>query len=172
LQRHSTLSASILAFAVALPLIACSRPPVVRERLPDGSYSFKCESELWVCLSHVEELCRGGPYAVEGGWEQPFNAGVDETRVETHRSQAFIRCLHRGEDPRRRYARPDEPQLVDRSSGTPVPVTSAPKPTAPAPARTCVPGVTQACVGPAACAGGQACLPDGSGFTQCDCGAP
>lgn len=35
----------------------------------------------------------------------------------------------------------------------------------------CVPGTTQACVGPAACSGGQSCLPDGSGFGSCDCGA-
>lgn len=35
----------------------------------------------------------------------------------------------------------------------------------------CVAGSTQACVGPGGCAGGQACLPDGSGFGECDCGA-
>jgi len=34
----------------------------------------------------------------------------------------------------------------------------------------CTPGATQACVGAGACAGGQACRPDGSGFTSCDCG--
>jgi hypothetical protein len=34
----------------------------------------------------------------------------------------------------------------------------------------CVPGITQACVGPAACSGGQACLTDGSGFGPCTCG--
>jgi hypothetical protein len=34
----------------------------------------------------------------------------------------------------------------------------------------CVKGVTQACVGPGGCSGGQACLPDGSGFGPCDCG--
>jgi hypothetical protein len=39
-----------------------------------------------------------------------------------------------------------------------------------APARACVPGLTQACVGPAGCSGGQACLGDGSGYSACDCG--
>lgn len=36
-------------------------------------------------------------------------------------------------------------------------------------APSCTPGSTQACVGPGACAGGQACLA-GSGWGPCDCG--
>lgn len=34
----------------------------------------------------------------------------------------------------------------------------------------CTPGSTQACIGPGACDGGQACLPDGSGYGECNCG--
>jgi len=34
----------------------------------------------------------------------------------------------------------------------------------------CVPGSTQACVGPGGCSGGQACRADGAGFGVCDCG--
>lgn len=51
---------------------------------------------------------------------------------------------------------------------------AAPEPM-PAPATAnsvCVPGVTQECVGPAACKGGQQCREDGSGFSDCDCGTP
>jgi len=40
----------------------------------------------------------------------------------------------------------------------------------PAPRQACVPGSTQACVGPGACQGGQACSPDGSTWQLCDCG--
>lgn len=36
--------------------------------------------------------------------------------------------------------------------------------------RACDAGHTRVCVGPGACPGGQACLPDGSGWTSCDCG--
>ncbi len=39
-----------------------------------------------------------------------------------------------------------------------------------APGRACVPGATQACVGPGDCKGGQACKDDGSGWERCDCG--
>jgi hypothetical protein len=37
--------------------------------------------------------------------------------------------------------------------------------------RVCTPGSTQACVGPAACNGGQSCAFDGSGWSPCDCGS-
>lgn len=36
----------------------------------------------------------------------------------------------------------------------------------------CVPGATQPCTGPAACAGGQSCLLDGSAWGECLCAAP
>ena len=39
-----------------------------------------------------------------------------------------------------------------------------------APARACIPGATQACLGPGACQGAQACREDASGFLPCDCG--
>jgi len=62
-------------------------------------------------------------------------------------------------------------------------VASAPAPSAPpdsgttttapastAPPRVCVPGATQACLGPGACQGAQACRDDASGYLPCDCG--
>lgn len=36
----------------------------------------------------------------------------------------------------------------------------------------CTPGASVACVGAAACAGGQTCKADGSGFGECACAAP
>jgi len=33
----------------------------------------------------------------------------------------------------------------------------------------CVPGESVACIGAGGCSGGQACLPDGSGFSACEC---
>jgi hypothetical protein len=36
--------------------------------------------------------------------------------------------------------------------------------------RVCVPGVTQACLGPGACSGAQACLESATGYGPCDCG--
>jgi len=171
LQR-STFSAAIVAALLVTTAVGCSsKPPVVPERLADGRFSFKCDSELWVCLSHVKDLCRGGPYAVDGAWDQATTTGIDQTRVETHRSEAVVRCLHRGQDPRRLFAKSDDPVPRAEPASAPPAAPVASPPQAPAVARACVPGATQACVGPAGCSGGQACLPDGSGFGQCDCGA-
>lgn len=153
--------------------IGCTRQAIVtHERLPDGSYAFKCEDELWVCLSYVQRVCKGTPYVVHEGWDEPKISGVEQYQVETHRSQARVRCV-----------RPGSLAKAMPPAGTPVqaPVAAqvapgqskarpAPAP-APKPARVCVPGATQACVGPAACSGGHACLPDGSGFGPCDCGS-
>jgi hypothetical protein len=53
-------------------------------------------------------------------------------------------------------------------------VVAAPPPSAPAKPATpaCVPGATQACVGPGGCSGGQACAADGLRFDACNCGSP
>ncbi len=42
----------------------------------------------------------------------------------------------------------------------------------PVPASVCAPGVSVACVGAGACAGGQVCNATGSGYGVCDCGLP
>ena len=47
---------------------------------------------------------------------------------------------------------------------------AAPRPLVPRAATACIPGVTQACIGPGGCNGGQACVSNGSGFGPCDCG--
>jgi hypothetical protein len=175
LRRRTPLSVALVSVVlVATTAFACrAKPPVTPKRLPDGRFSFRCDSELWVCLSHVKDLCRGGPYAVDGAWDLATTTGIDQSRVETHRSEAVVRCLHRGQDPRRLFDKADDPKPIEpvpAASKVNVPSVTATTTTTAA-ARACVPGTTQACVGPAACAGGQACLPDGSGFGQCDCGA-
>jgi hypothetical protein len=166
------LSAQILVFLLAGAALGCSKPPVVRERLPDGSYSYKCEDALPMCLSRVDEVCQGGPYEVIGAWDQPNTTGVDENRIETRKSHAIVRCLHKGEDPGRRFAKPFASPIVvpDAAAGGSAPIPAPPPPSPPPPSRACVPGATQACVGVGACSGGQACLPDGSAFGPCECG--
>jgi hypothetical protein len=167
-----TLAAKISCFVLAGAVFGCSRQAVVvHERLPDGSYSFKCEDELWVCLSYVQRVCKGAPYVVHDAWDEPETSGVEQYRVETHRSRAHVRCVRPGSlakamaPAKAPVQAPVAAHAVPGQSKAP----SAPPP-APKPARVCVPGATQSCVGPAACSGGQACLSDGSGFGPCDCG--
>jgi hypothetical protein len=170
------LSLKILGFALAGMLLGCSRQAVERQRLPDGTFVYSCESELPACLSKVDEVCKGGPYFVHGAWDEPKTSGVEQYQVESHRSRVHFRCVTPGSL---------EKNLSDPSAKAPAAVASAPEPSKAAPAsttqpsppapppataRACVPGTTQSCVGAAACSGGQACLADGSGFGPCDCG--
>jgi hypothetical protein len=165
----SKLRVATLAILLAAGVLGCSRQAVQPERLPNGTFSFKCDEELWVCLSHVRDVCKDGPYEVLSGHEEPRMHGVDESRVESHRSRAIVRCLRPGQEVKLASPAPvHAPRVVHAVPGKPLPP-RAPRPT-PVP-RACVPGATQACVGPAACTGGQACVADGSGFGPCDCGS-
>ena len=169
------LCVKILGFALAGTLFGCSRQAVERQRLADGTFMFKCESNLSACLSKVDEVCKGSPYVVHGGWDEPKVAGVDQYQVESHRSQVHVRCVTHDELEKNLGPKPASTSTVRAApSATEAPkAVTAPSPAPIASARTsCVPGATQACVGPAACSGGQACLADGSGFAPCDCGSP
>ena len=167
-----TLAAKVSWFVLAGAVIGCSRQAVVvHERLPDGSYSFKCEDELWVCLSHVQDVCKGGPYVVHDGWNEPKTSGVEQNRIETHRSRAHVRCVHPGTLKSKEMPPQKAPVRAPVAAQAVPGQSKAPPPPSPTPVRVCVPGATQSCVGPAACSGGQACLPDGSGFGSCDCGS-
>jgi len=75
------------------------------------------------------------------------------------------------------YRAPTDVAPTSVASSAAPPVASAvpspaPTPSAPpaAPPRVCVPGATQACLGPGACSGAQACRDDVSGYLPCDCG--
>jgi hypothetical protein len=165
------LSAKIAAFALAGSMLACARPAFEQQRLADGSFQFKCDDRLSACLSHADQVCKGGPFVVEGGWDEPKMSGVDQNRVETHRSQVRVRCIHPRAlaNPPFRTVRAPTAAHVAPGEAKASPPTAPAK--APVPARACVPGASQACVGPAGCSGGQACLADGSGFGSCDCGS-
>lgn len=150
-----------------LLLIGCSRAGVQTTRLPDGTREVRCEHRLWRCLQHVDDYCKGGSVEVIRAGEEHLVFGSQASAVEGHRSHAVLRCLKPGEK------LPEAPLAAEPLPPTPPTEASPPAPAPPAPpspARACVPGATQACVGTAACAGGQSCLPDGSGFGPCDCG--
>ena len=72
------------------------------------------------------------------------------------------------------YRDPAAPVATPPVAAEPVATTSAqvpaPAPPPPPAPPVCVPGATQACLGPGACSGAQACRDDASGFQPCDCG--
>nr|PZN25197.1 MAG: hypothetical protein DIU78_10725 [Pseudomonadota bacterium] len=185
--------------AVSGLTIACggTASSVRTERLDASTYALECQAPLSRCLVEADTLCRGAPYVVLTGHDRRdlYGSSDGPSQVEVRSSTATIRC-----DPGRRFsdgsATPGVEKLLPPSAGvaTASPSGSGASPPAGAPpaapsapsssaaaavsaapppsadARVCIPGATQQCVGPGACSGGQACLPDGSGFGPCDCG--
>jgi hypothetical protein len=137
-------------------LLGCgSAPPFASHRLADGSYELACQLPLAQCLDHVDDVCHGTPYDVIGAHDRRKSTDVQvgTYQNEIRSSEANIRCARNkpliGGDA-------EPPQSPQPPSGRGV----------------CIPGATQACVGPAGCSGGQACLSDGSALGPCDCGPP
>ena len=140
--------------------LGCSRAGVSTTKLPDGTRELRCDLPLWKCLLHVDDHCKGASYEVLHASDEQLVFGSQASAVEGRRSHAVLRCLKPGQ----KLADDPVPALP------PPPPSPAAPPAASPPVRSCVPGTTQACVGPGACSGGQACLGDGSGFGACDCG--
>jgi hypothetical protein len=132
-------------------------------KLPDGTRELQCDQPLWKCLLHVDDYCKGASYEVLHASDEQLVFGSQASAVEGRRSRAVLRCLKPGAPLPDQPGPPTEPPPPSASPSPPVT-------TPPAGAPACVRGTTQACVGPAACSGGQACLNDGSGFGPCDCG--
>jgi hypothetical protein len=167
---------ALLVLAGLPAAAACARPDVEIRALPDGTRELTCKHTLPQCLSHVEDVCKGSSYEVLYATDtQKVYGSPSANEVESRTSQAVVHCLG-----------PHQKSMADAAApagvvGGPLPnaSASAASPVAPAvvppaavvaSARACVPGATQACVGPGACSGGQSCLHDGSGFGACDCG--
>ncbi len=147
-----------------LPLVGACHSAVVPEvKQPDGSWHLSCGSSLAKCADRADTLCGGRGYVVLGGTSRRTMYGAADgiSQVEKREADLTIACADHH----------DELPKVLVTNGVAPPPAVAVAPSAP-PAKTsaCTPGATQQCVGAGACAGGQACLPDGSGFSPCDCG--
>ncbi|MES1172422.1 MAG: hypothetical protein ABUL77_04220 [Bacteroidota bacterium] len=136
------------------------------ERRPDGTFHLKCKTSLPRCLDRAEELCHGTRYKVLSADDHHDYMGGQGsmTEHEVRASEAVFRCGARG----RMLWGKDEPALAVAGDAGAAASPGAPPSAAKTPV--CIPGSTQTCVGAAACPGGQTCLPDGSGFSSCDCG--
>ncbi len=174
---------------VLLAVTACAAARVT-ERV-DGSYVIKCAQKK-SCESRAERLCGSEGYRLIGGRHDQKLYGTPGNQVVVGKDELYVRC-----NSDRAVDEPDVdqgswklPHRKDRGEpakkAAPAGSVALPSPAAtteqsePAAASTaasagavtaiCRPGETQRCVGPAACAGGQACLSDGSAFGPCDCG--
>jgi hypothetical protein len=168
LRRRLAFAGLLLA---AGTLSACSREArAVRLPSDPGTdvYRITCRSAIEPCREKASSLC-GGQYEVL----ENSGAPIEPPRVSSAPGPRSTGS---------RYQRPDwvgEIVVVcgarAASEGAPVDAQASSVATGasavPAPDQLCVPGVTQLCLGPAACRGAQACLSDGRGYGPCDCGA-
>jgi hypothetical protein len=161
------LNLSVLGAGGLFVTIACAKPDVEIRALPDGTRELTCRHTLPQCLSHVDDVCKGNSYEVLYATDtQKIYGSPSSNEVESRTSQAVVHCL----GPHQKAMGEQTAAAGSAASAPPegpAPVTAL---VAPAGPRVCVPGATQACVGIAGCTGGQACLHDGSGFGECDCG--
>jgi hypothetical protein len=174
--RRTALRGSIGGLFVACVCFwGCAHTGVEMQRMPDGSTVLKCPFDLSKCLDTVYAVCKGNSYELlYARDDQRIYGSENESLVEHRTSVAAVHCLPLHEKPRNAegaaaYTLP--PGVAAPGAAEPASSATSAVPVAPvAPVRACVPGATQACVGPAACSGGQACLADGSAFGPCDCG--
>ncbi|HEY3497480.1 MAG TPA: hypothetical protein VGK73_22440 [Polyangiaceae bacterium] len=158
-----------LVFVCAL---GCSRSALKVQKFADGTRELTCDYPLWKCIAQVDDYCKGASFEVLYALDDQHRYGAPGQEVESRTSRAVVHCLGLHDGP----ALPAGTPLAPASALQPVRLPPPSRPPAPAPRpappRACVAGATQVCVGPGACSGGQSCLPDGSGFGACDCGAP
>jgi hypothetical protein len=156
--------------ALLLCSLGCSGKPAGAVRQGDGSYHLACRGPLTDCLNRAERICREKGYSVASARDVRELLGHEsgESQVEIRKSEAVIYCGA--------SLPPAERPMIELRRETPItpePTPPPAPPTAPTPppARACVPGATQACVGPGGCSGGQACAEDGTRYEPCNCGA-
>lgn len=160
---RSEPSFKVFCFLFALSALGCSKGAGGVAKQPDGSYELSCKGPLSNCLKRAEQVCGDKGYTVLDGHHvrEILGGETGQSQVRLDHSDANVVC---GTAPARAPVRLQrEPE--------PLPSTEATTPSAAPPPRACVPGATQACVGPAGCSGGQVCAVDGSRFEACDCGS-
>ena len=151
---------------LGLVLAACSGSSGKPTKLPDGGYRLSCRGPLSDCLKGADKLCREQGYTVSEARDQLELLGHEQgqSQVEVRKSQATIYCGKTAPAPAHSPDPAQPPPPPPSPSLTPAPASSPP--------RVCVPGSSQACVGPGGCSGGQACSADGTHFAPCDCAPP
>jgi hypothetical protein len=162
------LRASML-LSLAL-LIGCSGAPTGPARQADGGYHLACRGPLSDCLQGAERICRDHGYSVASARDTREFLGHEsgESQIEIRKSEATIYCGNAVPPAERPMVELKREPLVSAPAPSAAPAATT---TAPAP-RACVPGATQACVGPGGCSGGQACSEDGMRFEPCNCSSP
>lgn len=140
--------------------VACSA--VEASKLPSGGYRISCEKGMEDCVGRAEKICGGKGYTVLGGHNATKRLGGSSSNYQTVVFVGQLEVACGDVDVKAPVCQAGDEQTVHALPAPP----TANQPTG----RACVPGSSQACVGPGGCQGGQACRADGAAFEPCDCG--
>jgi hypothetical protein len=162
--------------ALALLVLACATARAFRLNPGEdpARYRIVCRDSTRQCERLAREHCEGEYTVLNREMTRPEQQEVDESDLSSTgpsegfvgwRSEMVVKCGR--ELPELRLVRPEQEEGSSVASAART--ASAPS-RANARERWCIPGATQACLGPGACSGAQACLRDGSGYGPCDCG--
>lgn len=147
---------TLLSFSTSLlavvALAGCTPKEFEQRKLNDGTYAFTCQLPMDECVRKVQNACEHQRFRILEGTSETRLRDAPPFEKAYHTSRLRLECTHDGAD-----------VLLSIDKGG-APASKA------APKSSCSAGETRACVGAAACKGGQTCLPDGSGFGACDCG--
>ena len=138
-------------------------------RLPHGGYRISCEKGMEDCVSRAEKLCSGKGYTILAGQNETEQLGGASSNYQTVKFVGELEIVCGRAQVAAPECKPISTEETVHQVGEPAPVAPV-LPAPPSATRACVPGSTQTCVGAGACAGGQVCLTDGSGYGACDCG--
>ncbi len=154
-QRWPHLFGFVLA---VLGSVSCARAKVTQ--VPDGSHRIVCERGMKICVARAEKLCGDDGYTILSGRTHMKLLGGSSSSYQqlAANGELFVMC-----------GDVETPELSQKPAIPLPPRNDEAAPHSPAPG-VCTPGATQQCVGAGACAGGQTCLPGGTGFGPCDCG--
>lgn len=154
------------AFSIGvLAAAACAGPRVAVEKRDDGILHLTCKAPLTECLGEAAKLCGRVKYAVLRAVDDPDFKGPlpSDTFEPFPSSEAYVRC-----GTARTLGVENQTLLAQPLCPAPAPAAAQSAP--PTSTRACVPGSSQACVGPGGCRGGQVCAADGASYAPCDCG--
>jgi hypothetical protein len=146
-----------LGFGSVTLLAACGAAEVQSQKLNDGSLQITCELSMDECIRRVQDHCKNQRFRILEGTSETRLRDAPPFERAYHTSRLHLVCTD------------DGAEVLLSVSGDKAKPGAAPAPAKPA-AKVCTTGQTRECIGAGACKGGQACLPDGSGFGPCDCG--
>ncbi len=174
-MTHLGLAAALSYGALSAVLISCSPSSQAFRLNPEVSpehYRVTCRKAFRPCERKAKEVCDGRFITLQRLSNVPEQRPVSESDLSStgpsqgavsFQGELIIECGD-GLSPLRLERESLPPEASNEAVAEPSEVPAAPQDVV------CVPGSTQACLGPGACSGAQACGPDGRGYEACDCG--